>query len=303
VFINLQTGRARDLSDGDSSHIEDDSPTSQILSPKDEKPVLVKTKKKPRRITMPPEFPFSQGTRSETRADRDAVNSTVALRSRDSEMNRTEVTEGKSGYSTRSGRTVRPKRFPTETEPEKETKERVENRAKNYCKRRRQHSESSTGEKTDDDIDEENGKDGVENHDVEENISDYKEDGDDRTSNEDGEETDRLSEDSDSYETVEKSTRRRTSDRRTSKGREARTSKAKVDKTRKRRHSSTSSDVRARKSRRTRLKVNYNEDIEDETSSSDNIVDSGDDSNQIIGVSSRGRLRKAASRYADFVES
>ena len=148
VFINLQTGRARDLSDGDSSHIEDDSPTSQILSPKDEKPVLVKTKKKPRRITMPPEFPFSQGTRSETRADRDAVNSTVALRSRDSEMNRTEVTEGKSGYSTRSGRTVRPKRFPTETEPEKETKERVENRAKNYCKRRRQHSESSTGEKT-----------------------------------------------------------------------------------------------------------------------------------------------------------
>ena len=143
----------------------------------------------------------------------------------------------------------------------------------------------------------------MENHDVEENISDYREDGDDRTSNEDGEETDRLSEDSDSYETVEKSTRRRTSDRRTSKGREARTSKAKVDKTRKRRHSSTSSDVRARKSRRTRLKVNYNEDIEDETSSSDNIVDSGDDSNQIIGVSSRGRLRKAASRYADFVES
>ena len=76
-----------------------------------------------------------------------------------------------------------------------------------------------------------------------------------------------------------------------------------MDKNRKRRHSSTSSDVRARKSRRTRLKVNYNEDIEDETSNSDNIVDSGDDSNQIIGVSSRGRLRKAALRYADFVES
>ena len=48
--------------------------------------------------------------------------------------------------------------------------------------------------------------------------------------------------------------------------------------------------------------MNYNEDIEDYESSNEDVIDSGDDSNY-IGVSSRGRLRKAALRYADFVES
>ena len=147
VFINLQTGRARDLSDGDGSHIEDDSPTSQILSPKDEIPVPIKTKKKPRRITMPPEFLCFRGTRSETRAGRDAVNTTVAG-NKDSQMNGTAETEGKTGYSTRSGRTVRPKRFSTEAELENVSKERGQNKAKDYHKRRRRHSESTTGEKT-----------------------------------------------------------------------------------------------------------------------------------------------------------
>ena len=51
--------------------------------------------------------------------------------------------------------------------------------------------------------------------------------------------------------------------------------------------------------------MNYNEDIEDETSANEEdegFSDSGDSTN-VIGVSSRGRVRKAASRYADYVDS
>ena len=141
--------------------------------------------------------------------------------------------------------------------------------------------------------------------DEEGNISEYgQEDGDgERSSNEDGEDTDGFSDGYDTGETVGKNVRRRTSDKRNSRSKKAKIAKSTVDNSRKRRRSSTSNDIRSRKSRRTRLKVNYNEDIEDDTSSSENIVDSEDDSNHIIGVSSRGRLRKAALRYADFVES
>ena len=162
----------------------------------------------------------------------------------------------------------------------------------------------------DDDDDDDNDDDDddeveEETRDIEESISEYgEEDGDDdRSSNEDGEDTDRLSEDYDNKETIEKNTRRRASDRQNcTKRKAAKMDKSTADKSGKRRHSSTSSDVRSRKSRRTRLKVNYNEDIEDYASSSEDVIDSGDDSNY-IGVSSRGRLRKPALRYADFVES
>eukprot|EP00794_Sanderia_malayensis_P000318 gene318-948_t len=80
---------------------------------------------------------------------------------------------------------------------------------------------------------------------------------------------------------------------------------------RKRRRGSELDDSNPRKSRRTRLKVNYNENYEDEEvvhSDGDSLNEEDSSSeneepSKIIGVSSRGRLRKAASRYLDYVDS
>ena len=155
----------------------------------------------------------------------------------------------------------------------------------------------------DDNEDDENNEDNTDRH---ENASDfdeedYEQDEDDGDSNVEDEDSDRLSEDY-ADETIQKH-KRHSLRKNPNNKKNSYTSTVSRDRSRKRRHSTASIDLKSRKSRRTRLKVNYNEDIEDYTASGESSLDSGDDANQIIGVSSRGRVRKAASKYVDFVES
>lgn len=164
----------------------------------------------------------------------------------------------------------------------------------------------------DDDYDDDSDEKGGSHVDQENEVSEYEENDDDDDdddevgeeegqSNEEDEDSSRLSEDEELDES--RKTRRRESVRKNiGKGKMNGNEISNLN-CRKRRLSSASSELKSRKSRRTRLKVNYNEDFEDESSSIENSVDSEEDSNQIIGISSRGRIRKAAVRYADFVES
>ena len=147
IAINLHTGRARELSDESNSPVDIEKATARSASSTNGESVVRNVRKKVKRVTMPRDF-LSLRTRSgESRTDKGVVDSAVKCKG-ENRANGTVEAEGKLGYSTRSGRRVRPKRFPMETDSEKENKGREENGAE-YCrKRKRQHSTVYTGEGT-----------------------------------------------------------------------------------------------------------------------------------------------------------
>lgn len=147
IAINLNTGRARELSDESNSPMDSEKVTARSVSSTNDESVERKIRKKVKRITMPRDF-LSLRTRSgESRTDRGVVDSAVKCKE-ENQTNGTVELEEKLGYSTRSGRRVRPKRFLTETDSEKENKGREENGTERYHKRKRQRSTISTCEGT-----------------------------------------------------------------------------------------------------------------------------------------------------------
>ena len=147
IAINLHTGRARELSDDVNPSMDNKTTAVQSMSSANEEPSERKQRKKVKRVTMPSEFLYLRARRSDLQAESDSVDS-VATRSRDDQSNGSVENQKKIGYSTRSGRKVRPKRFATETDSEKENKEHEENGAESYVKRRKQNSSSTADERT-----------------------------------------------------------------------------------------------------------------------------------------------------------
>eukprot|EP00795_Rhopilema_esculentum_P017794 gene17794-9472_t len=308
IVLNLRTGQSRELSDECDSNTDLDGVSSKrdSKSAKSQKSDNAVQRKKVRRVVMPREFLTASSRRRPQGSE-----TSVAI---DSTCN-TSKTEDISGaveesnhechvYSTRSGRRIRPKHFGLETDSEKENKQKLENGIRNdphhrRRMRRRLHSKSSEEDISDEDNVVKNIKRLCH---AKKDESDYDEEEDE------GENSSRSNVGDSDTNSVENNieqtegTNRRTRENGKNKAQNQHSHSYKDSSTRKRnRQTSVSNETNSRKSKRTRLKVNYNED--DENSPVDDVCSDSDDDINIIGVSSRGRVRKAASRYADFVDS
>ena len=144
IAINLRTGRSRELSDESSSPVEQDGPaTRKSISSSDKSDTR---RKKPKRCVMPREYLYQRRERNASQTNGN-TGSGANTRSKDNQINGREENEGKTAYSTRSGRQIRPKRFALETDSEKENKEK-ENGLEKLGKRSKRRNQNSEREET-----------------------------------------------------------------------------------------------------------------------------------------------------------